>query len=220
MLPQSLLLPVLAELRDAYRILMVAGQPFSRYRILYFDTDDLALYRRHHADTGSLQGASTGICGFAGRILRGEAQDGRTTNGEKPYPHRRLVTALTGRPPTSWPMLAPPADQLPPRLWIIHAYHPGQQAAGRTRHAGPGPGIHPGSGPGGHAGHRGGRSEVPGARHGPSSPVDARCNHVRDTSFSKYCMGVTLLYPDVKHNGFKAKQRLVAASARGVAMSF
>ena len=48
-LPQSLLLPVLAELRDAYRVLVVAGQPFSRYRTLYFDTDDLELYRRHHA---------------------------------------------------------------------------------------------------------------------------------------------------------------------------
>jgi hypothetical protein len=34
--------------------------------------------------------------------------------------------------------------------------------------------------------------------------------HARDTSFSKYCMGVSLLYPEVKHNRFKATQRLVA----------
>ena len=40
-------------------------------------------------------------------------------------------------------------------------------------------------------------------------------HHVRDTSFSKYCMGVSLLYPDVKHNKFKAKQRLVARLAQG-----
>ena len=48
-LPQRLLRPVLTELRDTYRILIVAGRPLSRYRTLYFDTDDLALYRRHHA---------------------------------------------------------------------------------------------------------------------------------------------------------------------------
>ena len=39
--------------------------------------------------------------------------------------------------------------------------------------------------------------------------------HVRDTSFSKYCMGVSLLYPDVKHNKFKAQQRLVARLMQG-----
>ncbi len=38
---------------------------------------------------------------------------------------------------------------------------------------------------------------------------------VRSTGFSKYCMGVSLLYPDVKHNNFKAKQRLVARLTQG-----
>lgn len=31
----------------------------------------------------------------------------------------------------------------------------------------------------------------------------------------KYVMGVSLLYPDVKHNNFKAKQRLVARLTQG-----
>src|SRR5512143_3840741 len=48
-MPLRLLVPVLADLRGAYRVLVVAGQPFSRYRTLYFDTGDLAMYRRHHA---------------------------------------------------------------------------------------------------------------------------------------------------------------------------
>jgi hypothetical protein len=38
---------------------------------------------------------------------------------------------------------------------------------------------------------------------------------VRETSFSKYCMGVSILYPDVKHNRFKAKQRLVSRLTQG-----
>ncbi len=35
-------------------------------------------------------------------------------------------------------------------------------------------------------------------------------HRIRSTGFSKYCMGISLLYPGVKHNSFKAKQRLVA----------
>jgi hypothetical protein len=54
LLPRRLLLPILAELRGAYRV-FAAGAPgarpvrASRYRTLYFDTQDLALYLRHHA---------------------------------------------------------------------------------------------------------------------------------------------------------------------------
>ena len=53
LLPRRLLVPVLAELRDAYRVFVpdCGGrplQPASRYRTLYFDTADLALYLRHH----------------------------------------------------------------------------------------------------------------------------------------------------------------------------
>jgi hypothetical protein len=42
-----------------------------------------------------------------------------------------------------------------------------------------------------------------------------RAYHVRATSFSKYCVGVSLIYPAVKHNRFKAKQRLVERIAQG-----
>ena len=49
-----------------------------------------------------------------------------------------------------------------------------------------------------------------GVRHASEFARLMREHHVRETSFSKYCMGVSLLYPDVKHNRFKAKQRLVS----------
>jgi hypothetical protein len=39
-------------------------------------------------------------------------------------------------------------------------------------------------------------------------------HYVSETRFSKYCMGVSLLYPDVKHDKFKAKQRLVECLTR------
>jgi hypothetical protein len=49
-----------------------------------------------------------------------------------------------------------------------------------------------------------------GARHESAFAAVMHERHLRSTSFSKYCMGVSLLYPAVKHNRFKAKQRLVA----------
>ncbi len=48
-MPHSVLLPLLHDLRDSYRVLSVAGERTSRYRTLYYDTADLALYHRHHA---------------------------------------------------------------------------------------------------------------------------------------------------------------------------
>lgn len=42
-----------------------------------------------------------------------------------------------------------------------------------------------------------------------------RQNQVQPLGFSKYCMGVSLLYPHVKHNNFKSKLRLVQKLAQG-----
>jgi hypothetical protein len=32
----------------------------------------------------------------------------------------------------------------------------------------------------------------------------------RFTSFSKYCIGVSMLYPEIKHNRFKPKLRMIS----------
>ena len=37
--------------------------------------------------------------------------------------------------------------------------------------------------------------------------------HIRPTGFSKYCIGASLLYPDLKQNHFKQKHRLLAKLA-------
>ena len=42
-----------------------------------------------------------------------------------------------------------------------------------------------------------------------------RAHHLRSVGFSKYCIGVSLLYPDVKHNSFKAQHRLLARLMEG-----
>ena len=41
---------------------------------------------------------------------------------------------------------------------------------------------------------------------------------IRKASFSKYCVGVSLLHPEVKHNKFKKTHRLVAKLMQGEMM--
>jgi hypothetical protein len=38
-----------------------------------------------------------------------------------------------------------------------------------------------------------------------------RATGVRSTRFSKYCVGVSMLYPEIKHNRFKPQLRMIAA---------
>ena len=212
LLPQSLLPPVLAELSEAYRVLVVAGQPLSRYRTLYFDTDDLMLYRRHHTGAArSLQGASTGVRRFARSVPGGEAQDRyrRTVKNRIPTEARdRLTAQAADFLANTYPY---PAEELAAALWnhytritLVSKLRAERvtldldlafvRAADRAAM----PGIVVAE------------VKYEGVRHASEFARLIRVYHVRDTSFSKYCMGVSLLYPDVKHNRFKAKQRLVA----------
>jgi len=47
-LPDMLLPQILNTLNEHYDVVEVLGQRLNRYRTLYFDTDNFALYRRHH----------------------------------------------------------------------------------------------------------------------------------------------------------------------------
>jgi hypothetical protein len=48
LLPARALECLLPQLQSSYAVLVVAGQHQNHYRTLYFDTPDLAMYRRHH----------------------------------------------------------------------------------------------------------------------------------------------------------------------------
>jgi hypothetical protein len=48
LLGEEQLFRALAGLGDCYRILQIDGRRLHRYRTLYFDTQDLSLYRQHH----------------------------------------------------------------------------------------------------------------------------------------------------------------------------
>jgi hypothetical protein len=218
-LPQSLLSPVLAELRDAYRVLVVAGQPFSRYRTLYFDTADLALYRRHHAGAPNhYKVRAREYVDSCAAFLEVKHKVGGRHTIKSRIPTDGLVTALTFQAADFLADTCPyMPDELVACLWNHYtritlvskqraeritldlnlAYIRGAERASL-------PGIVV--------------AEVK-YRGAPSASEFARlmrARHVRGTSFSKYCMGVSWLFPNVKHNKFKAKQRLVARLAQGI----
>lgn len=212
-LPQRLLLPALAELREAYRVLIVAGQPISRYRTLYFDTDDLALYRRHHAGAPDrYKVRAREYVDSQAAFLEVKHKTGIRHTAKSRIPTTVPITEFT---PLAADFLADacpyPADTLSAALWnhttritlvsklrtervtldLDVAFVRDGQRAGL-------PGIVVAE------------VKYAGARQASEFVRLMRRYHVRDTSFSKYCMGVSLLYPEVKHNQFKAKQRLVA----------
>jgi hypothetical protein len=217
-LPQGLLLLVLTELSDIYRVLVVTGQPLSRYRTLYFDTEDLVLYRRHHAgapDRYKVR-AREYVDSHATFLEVKHSTGGRRTVKNR-IPTEELVTTLTPRAVDFLATACPyGADKLAPCLWNHYTRITlvSKQRAervtldlnlaftrGEERRGFPGIVV--------------AEMKYQGERHASEFARLMRAYHMRDTSFSKYCMGVSLLYPDIKHNKFKAKHRLVARLAQG-----
>ena len=216
-LPQSLLAPVLAELRGAYRVLVVAGQPLSRYRTLYFDTDDLAMYRRHHAgapDRYKVR-AREYVDSHAAFLEVKHKTGGRRTVKSR-IPTEELVTALTPQAADFLAEACPyPADELTACLWNHYTRITlvSKQRAERVtldldlafareadRAALPGIVV--------------AEVKYQGARHASEFARLMHEHHVRDTSFSKYCMGVSLLYPMSNTTGSRPSSGWWPACAR------
>lgn len=216
-LPQRLLLPALAELTGAYRVLWAADQPISHYRTLYFDTDDLALYRRHHA--GALDRYKVRTREYMdshAAFLEVKHKLGRSRTVKNRIPISDVAPELTAQAADFVANACPyPATALHARLWnaytrvtLVSKRRPERVTLDLAltfawnKETVTLPGIVV--------------AEVKYQEYRQASEFVQlmRSYHVRDTSFSKYCMGVSLLYPDVKHNRFKAKQRLVARLAQ------
>ena len=217
-MPLTWLVPALVELRSAYRVLVVAGQPLSRYRTLYFDTDDLAMYRRHHAgapDRFKVRAREYVDSHTAFLEVKHKTGARHTVKSRiaTPAPITALISQATDFLAETCPYSA---DELAACLWnhytritLVSKHRPERVtldmnlAFVREAECAGLPGIV--------------IAEVKyaGARQASEFARRMRERRVRDTSFSKYCMGVSLLYPEVKHNRFKAKQRLVMRITQG-----
>ena len=213
-----LLRPALAALAEQYRILEIEDVRLHRYHTLYFDTADWALYHRHHAGTRnrykvrSRRYVDTDLSCLEVKLK---------TKADRTIKSRLRTAGLISRltPEASAFVrahLPPGTHDLLPRLWngfsritLVSNVRPERltldlslrfRSEQRTV-ALPGVVI----------------AEVKQARHAHTSDFMRlmRAHHLRSVGFSKYCIGVSLLYPDVKHNNFKAHHRLLARLMEG-----
>jgi hypothetical protein len=217
-LSERQLYQALAALAGQYRVLDIDGVRLNRYRTLYFDTADLALFQQHHTrrrhryKVRSRHYVDSRLSFLeVKRKLKGD----RTLKNRMP-----TIGLLTRLTPEASAFLS---DALPfapcalrPALWdeytritLVSAgeherltldlnlrfLRPEISLATDCAVALPGVAI----------------AEVKQHRLNRNSAFigQMRALGVRPISFSKYCAGVILLYEGVKHNRFKAKMRVV-----------
>ncbi|MEJ5198534.1 MAG: polyphosphate polymerase domain-containing protein [Anaerolineae bacterium] len=209
---QSLLPTALERLSNAYRVLVVAGKPYSHYRTLYFDTADLALYRRHHA--GALDRYKVRTREYLdshAAFLEVKHKIGERHTVKERIPIRPPATVRTPQAADFLARACPyPADALSPSVLNLYT---------RITLVGKGRAERVTLDLGLTFARDGQRVTLPGIvvaevkysgpRRGSEFMELMHRLHVREAGFSKYCLGISLLYPEVKHNRFKPKQRLI-----------
>lgn len=203
----------LGELQESYSVLVVEGHTLNRYQTLYFDTDDFALYYRHHMGARNrykIRSRQYVESGYTFLEVKHKTSKRRTTKSR--IPTSGLVSVLVGGPAQFLHEHCPyRTEELSPRLWNRYLRITLVNKRERERVTldidlsfew------------------RGQRVNVPAlvvaevkqpAHACPSAFIQLmRQQGIRKAGFSKYCVGVSLLYPEIKHNKFKATQRLLA----------
>ena len=214
----------LATLTQHYRVLDIRGVRLNRYRTLYFDTTDFALFQQHH--TGRRERFKVRTRSYVDSHLsflevKHKVRQNRTVKNRIATPG--LLTEVTPEADVFLNDYLPFAPEaLEPKLWneyqriTLVSKHDCERltldlclrftgyensfAAGRAV-ALPGVAI----------------AEVKRDGFSRNSDFVSRMRElgVRPTSFSKYCAGVAMLFEEVKHNNFKPKMRLVEKLIEG-----
>jgi hypothetical protein len=208
----------LARLADHYRILEIDGRRLHHYQTLYFDTQDMALYQQHHnglRDRYKVRERAYADSDLAFLEVK------QKTNTNTTIKSRRRTRALSSRLPrnaalflrTHYPY---PMEELEPKLFNVF-----QRITLVSKHSVERLTVDVGL----RFLWNGVCVSLPGLviaevkQDGFS--VDSefirqmRALGMRATSFSKYCIGVSMLYPEVKHNRFKPQLRQIDKLCEG-----
>jgi hypothetical protein len=212
-LPLTALGFVLEQLCPTYRALVVTGQQLNHYRTLYFDTPDLAMYRRHHMGARNrYKVRSRQYMESKVTFLEVKHKVNKQHTVKSRLPTGALITKinrgalefLRDKCPYNALELVPSLWNSYTRVTLVSKSHCERVTldlnlafAWQGRMVGL-PAIVV--------------AEV--KRDGSSHDSDfitlMRELSMRKTGFSKYCVGVSLLYPGVKQNRFRAAHRLIA----------
>ena len=207
------LLGVLAALRDAYRVLDVDGRRFTAYETQYFDTESFALFRRHHAGGSNRckvrtrRYANTGLAFLevkqktkTGATIKFRVPTARFETGSVeawgdfiaahcPYPAAALRPVLQSRFDRICLISTERPERLTFDLDLGFGGSTGTVDLPRVAVAEL-------------------KQEWTGEPARDSEFLRAmRALGVRSTGFSKYCMGLLLTRPGIKHNLFKPQLR-------------
>ena len=208
---------IIPNLAQAYSTLTIDGQRSSQYRTLYFDSPTFALYHRHHAgilDRYKVRSREYVDSQLAFLEVKHKTNKGRTIKERIQTPE---LAASFGRKSTKFLHQVYPYDaaELEPKLWVdyrrvtlvsrfrkervtidLDLRYRWQEQIVDLPHL----------------------AIVEIKQDGVSRDSDMaqqlRQHHARATGFSKYCVGISLIYPAVKHNNFKPKLRIVEKLAQ------
>lgn len=203
---------ILAAVTGSYRVLEVNGGRLNHYRTLYFDTMDFGLFRRHQAGGRNRYKVRSRVyldSDLAFLEVKHKVKKNRTVKKRMATPE--FVDSLPAQTAGFLARTLPHLNgQLEATLWneytritLVGLDNPERvtldlnlqfQAGGRTVIM-PGVVI----------------AEVKKDGHDGNSAFIRlmRALAIRPTGFSKYCIGLSMLYPHIKHNRFKPKLRMV-----------
>lgn len=207
-MPVLELLTVLSQIQSQYRILSVNGMRLNHYRTLYFDTADFELYRLHNngrADRYKVRSREYTDTQLSFLEVKHKTRKDRTIKERilTPQPLLQMTNEAV-----AWLHGVYPFDSrtLEPRLWnsftrltLVNRLYPERVTLDvamtfytleQTVHL-DGVAI----------------AEVKMDHYQRSSPFLAQmhAHKIHPRGFSKYCMGVSLLYSEVKKNSMKPK---------------
>lgn len=208
----------LAGLRHRYRVLEIEGVRLNHYQTLYFDTADFILYRRHHAggrNRYKVRSRAYLDSQLSFLEVKRKVDKNRTIKNRVRTP--ALVTRMTAETDDFMDAYFPLDPQaLEPKLWndfyrITLVSKQQQERLTLDLNLNFGGGDQQMSLPGVVI------AEVKQAGLNRNSDFmgQMRALHVRPTGVSKYCIGVSLLYPAVKHNRFKPNLQLINKLMKG-----
>lgn len=202
----------LRVLAGQYRVLEIDGARLNAYQTLYFDTSDFMLYLQHHAGKGNrYKVRSRRYVGSDLSFFELKLKINKDRTIKQRFPTDGLATACT--PEMSAFLAAHLPGQAPtlrPVLWNSFSRATLVSYAARERvtidmnlrfraesriAALPGIAIV--------------EVKQDGVDRGSGFIQQLHAAQIRPTGFSKYCIGVALLYPHIKHNRFKPTLRLI-----------
>lgn len=196
----------LAHLTGHYRILEVNGRRLQRYQTLYFDTPDLALYRQHHngwrnrykVRERAYVDSALAFWEVKHKVDANTTVKSRMRTGEWcPQIARNTEPFLHAHYPYQVESLEPKLFNTFERITLVSTHRVERMTIDvGLRFSWNGADVSL-------AGIAIAEVKQDGFSMGSAFVQQMRALGVRPTGFSKYCIGVSVLYPEVKHNRFK-----------------